>query len=850
MRAPTNGECNCGNPGIVAGVSRVRIERGAIVGCQECRPELNDEKDEPPKGQEELHSIRVRIISRKYAKPDGTFFIYVVALDAQAEDWMPSFEGKTFSLCGPVGALNQGDVVLVTGKFSSNPKYGMQFDAVSEAQLAIKESEAGLRAFLARFPQIGTVRAEQLLRRLGGMKAVLDALDNDPMRLTIVDGITVDRALEIKEAYDREAGFREFRMWASTHGMTERIIAAAIEEWGDEARAVIEADPFVLMLFPRVSFKVADEVHLKLGGALKHPRRCAAGVLAAIEGSTDEGHTFVEQAALTGEAKGVDGATGANAIANKMWGRSRRASEEIQRLALTPEEVVKGLEILETEYTRVKRTGQKIIEPPKIVREEGLIYLRELYNAETSIARELTRIASANVPTYDVPANAWGDMTPAPEQVEALRLACSLPVVVITGSPGTGKSAITRVILDVLEAAGNRSVLCAPTGKAAKRLSELSGRPASTIHKLISHHKTSSDRFVLPESVVLLDEASMASVDVAAPLFAAVRTGARLIIVGDVDQLPSVGPGQLLADTIDSGVVPVVRLTRIFRQKSDGQERRIPQVARDVNEGRCPDVNLKGTDVVFLPFDDTALMQEKIVTAVTKQIPEKYGIPPEQIQVISPQKGELGKKNWEVGVRALNSVLQDALNPKLDAEVFIGEGYTARPNDRVIHCKNNYQLGVRNGEQGVVVRCSTTPFVPNPDVVTSSRLKEGASGDAEARPMRAAKERANIVLVVDFGDQVVGYTKDECRELQLSYALTCHKMQGAQSAAVVIPVHDTHSWMWSRRLLYTAITRAERYVLLLGQERMIARAVKNIRGAERNTSLCLRLREALTNVEV
>lgn len=845
------------------------MDRGAIIACEECKPELADEPDEKP--QEDHKSIRVRVMSQRYAKPDGSFHIYVVALDGKPENWMPSGLSKNFSLTGPVGSMNRGDVVHVTGKFSSNPKYGLQFEALAAAQLAIKESEAGLLAFLARFPQIGRIRAEQIVRKLGGMSKVLDALENDPMKLTAVDGITEERAQEIKLAYDMESGYREFRLWASLLGMNERVIAAAIDEWGPEARAVIEEDPFCVMQFERVGFKQADELHIKLGGSLKHPRRCAAGVLMAIEQSSDEGHTYIDEYVL----KGIGTRPARGSLAD-----GGRARSEVLRLDLTPDEVEAGLVVLEQEFTRT-RQGLKIIDPPKVVRAlspmdangKGAmrVFLRELYQAEQSIAKELVRLSSAYVRPVIASESCWGSLKPAAAQRQALELACQQPVIVLTGQPGTGKSAIMRVILDVLESAGNRSVLCAPTGKAAKRLAELSGRPASTIHRLLGYRTTSSDRFMLEESVVTVDESSMASCDIFAQLCESVKTGARLIIVGDVDQLPSVGTGQVLHDIIESGIVPVVRLTEIFRQSSDGNTKRIPEVARDINNGECPDLHLKGTDVVFLPFEDTTLMQEKIVNAVVKQIPEKYGIPPEQVQVISPQKGELGKKNWEIGTKALNVALQHALNPKIDEEVFIGEGYVARAGDRVIHKKNNYDLQVMNGDQGIVARCSAVPFVPPAEVTTSIRTRAAKAGDAEerggsksddcpvcsmldsqvfscalcsarsrSRPVRAPAQPVDAptcTLIVDYGDQTVGYTKDECRELQLSYALTVHSSQGSSYKAVVMPIHDAHAFMLTRKMLYTGITRAEKYVLLIGQERRIAYAVRNKRGADRRTTL-------------
>lgn len=855
MKAKKNSECEgCGNPGVMQGITHVRYERGKIIQCELCHPELSEMDEADP---DALYTIHVRIIGQRYAKPDGSYFIYMAELSGAQESQMPDGAKKPFGITGPIGQFDRGDIVIVTGRFVTNAKYGFQLDVIAQAQLAVKESELGLVAFLSKFPYIGRTRAQEIIRQLGTWHNVIEVLDKTPERLSQINGITPERAQDIKDAYDKVAGFREFRQFAAKLGLGESIIASAIDVWGEDAQKIIEADAFELLDLPRVSFRIADEVHSKLQRDPKQPSRCASAVNVALGLTCDEGHTYALFSELQGNARG-------------------RAADEIRRLGLSIAEIECGLALLEKPYTK-RRNGQEMQMPPKVVRYKDRIYLSELWTAECSIATELKRLTSAHIEPTSIPIDAWAERNPAPEQEQALHFACTQPVIILTGGPGCGKTFTTNVILNTLETAGHRVVLCAPTGKAAKRMTELTGREASTIHRLLglTKSKEQSNRLDVIDSidgsVVVVDECSMVDTELMAKLLRGISTGTRLILVGDVDQLPSIGPGRVLHDLIESKLLPTIRLTRIFRQESDGSTKRIPDVARMINMGEMPDLTLKGTDVTFLPFDDPGLMQQKIVMAVTEQLPQKLGITTDQIQVIAPQRGEENKPNWPIGVRALNIVLQDALNP-VGSEVHAGEGYKIRQGDRVIHTRNNYELSTMNGELGVVLRVDTRPFLPASEVVTSFRTKRNNAAKMCERCKSAAtklqvatelqtatelqiatelqactcakaqkNEKAAIVMVIDYGERQVGYTKDECREVQLAYALTCHKCQGSQSKVVVVPVHDVNQYMLTQSLIYTAITRAEQYVLLLGQETRFAKAIKNRRGIERRTSLQERL---------
>ena len=413
--------------------------------------------------------------------------------------------------------------------------------------------------------------------------------------------------------------------------------------------------------------------------------------------------------------------------------------------------------------------------------------------------------------------------TPAPEQHRAVELAAANPVVIVTGGPGVGKTATTNAIIGMFEEEDLHVVCCAPTGKAAQRMAEQTGHAACTIHRLLAYNPDGSfardaeDPIVA--DVVILDEASMVdSVLFAALLDAIPRQARSIVIVGDVDQLPSIGAGRVLYDLIESGTVPTIRLTKIFRQAS---ESRIPYVARDINTGAAPDVAAldKSGDVVFAPVESPEDIAQAVISAFRTHIPNR-GFRQEDIQVLCPQR------SGPCGVESLNVVLQRELNPSAypDAvHVAIGNHYQAYMGDRVIHTKNNYKLNVFNGEIGHVTRCNWRGL--------------GDVGKAET-----GESKGPFVLTVAFDGREVAYTKTAAYDLQLAYAITIHKAQGSQFKAVVLPVSSSHTFMLTRPLVYTGITRASDLLLMVGEESALAGAAVNTRGVQRRTTLRAALR--------
>lgn len=404
----------------------------------------------------------------------------------------------------------------------------------------------------------------------------------------------------------------------------------------------------------------------------------------------------------------------------------------------------------------------------------------------------------------------WGDLKPGEEQVRAIHLAAKSKVMCLTGSPGTGKTASLQALIKLYQANSLEVICLAPTGKAARRMTELTGHDASTIHRVVL--PLLKTRGKLDAGVVTIDESSMLDAKLTADLLAVIHPDTRLLFIGDVDQLPSIGPGSVLGDIIDSGVVPVMRLTQIYRQAS---ESRIPYVARDINQRRHPDLKVKGTDVSHIEIaaakkdDDIARaqqlanIQQMVIHMITKVLPNsKWKFTPQDIQIVCAQH------NQAIGVKEMNMVMQSVVNPPNNRlSLGIGNDYQVYVNDRVIHKENNYQLGVMNGEVGIVTELD----------------KKG--------------------LVVTYPDKVVSYTQSDPWELHLAYAITVHSSQGSGFPAVIMPVHSAHQWMMTRKLVYTALTRAEKFCIFVGEASAIHKAIASKRDEGRRSSLRERLEE-------
>lgn len=526
-------------------------------------------------------------------------------------------------------------------------------------------------------------------------------------------------------------------------------------------------------------------------------------------------------------------------------------------VTLSREELEQGLKLLELPRTRTRR-GIRTMVDPRIMREtvDGVerIASANLARAERSIAEHLQRLARGVDRVLSVPADAFGSVVPDESQAAAVQTAAESGVICLTGGPGVGKTLTTRAVLAVFDAAKLKVACCAPTGKAVIRMTEQTGQPASTVHRLIEMipgqpAKRDAAR-QLECGAVIVDEVSMVDVELMAALLEAIPSGARLLLVGDVDQLPSVGPGRVFFDIIESGVLEIARLTKIHRQAAasctvhedvascPGEScsgykpgSRIPYVARDINEGRCPDLTVPKTDFVHWETEADADIAARILNIVSSIIPERRGIPASDVQVLAAQYDDNDAES-PVGIVGLNRALQARLNPSENSEgdVFVGRNYSVRLGDRVIHTKNNYDLAVMNGEIGRVVAADLRGLPYDASIVVP--IGERVIDDHGHPTWKTAR-----VLIVDYVDRRVAYSKVQAKELELAYCVSVHRAQGSGFPAVVLAVPRRHSFSLHRALVYTAVTRAEKLCATVGPGQMIARAAQNTRGTERRTQL-------------
>jgi exodeoxyribonuclease V alpha subunit len=679
----------------------------------------------------------------------------------------------------PVGAR-----LRTTGYFENNPRFGRQFRIVSYTELSPQTLD-GIKRYLGAglIKGIGPEFANRIVARFG--ERTLEILDAQPERIRDVPGIGRSRAEAIKKAWAAQRGQREVMVFLQGYGVSPALAARIYKRYGAAAVQRVRENPYQLAFDVwGIGFLSADKLAASLGIGKETDMRIEAGVRHGLEEAGSQGHVYLP--------------------------RERLAQEASQRLGV-------DLTLVEPAIDRLARRGEIAIEHGV---DQVAVYETGLLRAERSAADGLGRILRAKckvlpvepeqaIAHYEKDAN----ISLAPRQAEAIRRALIEPLLVITGGPGVGKTTIVRGIVSTFLRCNLRVALAAPTGRAAKRLQEATGQPAATLHRLLEWRPSEGmfgrnrDR-PLEADLLVVDEASMIDIRLCADLVAALADGTRLLLVGDQDQLPSVGPGMVLRDTIASGAVPVVRLDEIFRQAAQSL---IVTNAHRIHAGEMPEIGgapaagpLKDTrDFFFLEKDDPAQAALTIRDLVVTRLPGYYGFSPFDIQVLTPMhKGDLGAMN-------LNRLLQEALSA--GAEQLQSGSRIFRTGDRVMQLRNNYDKDVFNGDVG--------------------------------RVGRVAREAGE--LVVTFDEREVPYASDELDELALAYAATVHKSQGSEYAAVVIPIHTQHFVMLQRSLLYTAVTRGKRLVVLVGTRKALAIAVRNAEVAQR----CTRLQDRLARLQ-
>ena len=699
--------------------------------------------------------------------------------------------GQTVTVVGTIPLPAVGERLMVTGKWSTHSNYGRQFEAEFLERLMPQTSVEILNYLSSRVIKgIGPRTASRIVEMFGDQ--TLAIMEREPERLSEVPGISREKARKIGEEFKLHVGIRQIMEFFALHHLSAELAVQVYKRYGDSTMELLYDDPYLLMDEElNASFGAVDQFAISLGVAGDDPRRVEAGTLFELSYNLTGGHCFLPEEKLI--------------------------AATARLLQLESDEPV-------------KQGIARLLEADRLVRETlagiTVIYLPELHEAETECTRMLLDFAGHSFPEprgldRQIQAIAKeSGIEYSGEQTQAIREAATSGLLLITGGPGTGKTTILRGILELLGQNQLRCLLAAPTGRAAKRLTEVTGEDASTIHRLLEAgiDPATGKMFFARDAenplkcdAVIVDEMSMVDVSLLYSLLQAIPTGKRLILVGDPDQLPPVGPGFPFGDMLRSGSLPTVRLTEIFRQ---AQKSLIVMNAHRVNQGEMPDLKCVSSDFFFMRRTSEEAVCTLIRDLCATRLPQKMGIPTDQIQVLSPtRKGAVGTVN-------LNRLLQAALNPQSPDKKERAYGdYQFREGDRVMQIRNNYDILWKKADGSAV----------------GAGIFNGDVGRIQTI------DPASETLTVLFDDRLAEYDFTQLGELEPAYAMTVHKSQGSEYRAVILTAWNGSPYLLSRSILYTAITRARELLIIVGREETVGVMVENARKNRRYSGLKLRL---------
>ena len=703
--------------------------------------------------------------------------------------------GELITVVGTIPMTVVGERLVIMGHWGTHASHGRQFEAEFLERLMPENSREILAYLSSRAVKgIGAKTAEKIVALFGASS--LDVIENEPEKLTQISGISSKKAQEISDSFRRQAGIRRLIEFLTLHHLPAELAVRLYRVYGELAVDALRDDPYLLTdPYFGADFAAVDAFALELDLEADDERRVEAGILFELSYNLTNGHTFIPMPKLCAATAAL--------------------------LNLEHETIEEGLRRLQEQERLVLDTVAGLT----------ACYLPALYEAEASVTQRILQMADERI---SPPANLdaiLGDISRAHTiryaelQLDAIRAAATNRLLIVTGGPGTGKTTVMTGILDLFDAMKLKTQLAAPTGRAAKRLSEVTGREASTIHRLLEAQfdpETGALAFFhdedepLKAEAMIVDEASMIDLQLMASLLRALKPTCRLILVGDPDQLPSVGAGNLFSDLIRSGVAQTVRLTQIFRQ---AQESLIVMNAHAVNAGQLPVLTVKDRDFFFMRRQTPESVVQTIQELCRRRLPENMGIPVSEIQVLSPSRKQ------PTGTKALNLALQAALNPPAEGkrEKRFGD-FSFREGDRVMQIRNNYDIlwkkadgfgsgtGIFNGDIGKILSI----------------------------------DFAEEQLTIQFDDRIAQYGFDMLRELELAYAMTVHKSQGSEYRAVILSAFSGSSLLLTRSVLYTAITRARELFIIVGREEVIAAMTQNDRQQRRYSALKLRLQQGDT----